>query len=165
MDSLEYHKVLSQEFWHFMLKIRIVFKFKLCLHSLVRWVNASQQPSTHTAFHSLPRPSRMGERIRKTKVRKFISWDKYNLIDEGKRGKNPPQAIEKKSLSTSHKSTDAQPFAKQQPHWEAIPHPFLHASSCCWTLCYMVWNIPLANLGQLSQLVFPCQLLAMPCWG
>lgn len=46
-----------------------------------------------------------------------------------------------------HKQTDAQPVSKHQPHWKTKS-----SSVYCWTWHHTAWNIPLANLGQLSQL-------------
>lgn len=96
-------------------------------------------------------------------MRKYVSWDKDTLIGEGKRQKMK----QKKSLTISHKQTNAHPVSKQQP--PSKPEVSLPCSS---TLVFtaehdiMVWKSLLANWGQLSQLCpLPISCPPQPtCW-
>ena len=125
----------------------------------VSWFNPSRQLSTTQPLAHCPPTPGMRERIRK---KKLVSWDKDSLI--GQKGmknndndNNNMTIVILKELNYTkqvvhnviahHLLTDAQLV----PEPRSTP-PSQLPQCIYWAWCHMVWNIPLASLGQLSWL-------------
>lgn len=98
-------------------------------------VNPRQQLNTSQPLsHSPPQQWETWERT--GEARKHMGRDKDSLISEEKREKH---------------QVDAQPFSEQQLLSRPKPPPPAPSIFYCQAWCYITWNIPVVNLGQLSQ--------------
>ena len=96
----------------------------------------------------------MGERPKKEK------WEKGEKRNREKK-KKKKKASDAKAITHHLPQTDWCPVSMAA--LEKLSHRF-----CCWTWCYMVWNIPFVSMDQLSCL-FPlpasCPPPASSVWG
>ena len=84
--------------------------FSVFLFSLMSWFNPSQQLSTTQLLAHSPTGG-MGERIGRVKVRKFMGWDKDNLIGKAKAAH---ASKARNSFPTSHGQAGVQPSSGKQ---------------------------------------------------
>lgn len=120
-------------------------------------VDPRQHLSHHTVAHSLCPPQQL-KGDNQAKLRKCVRQDKDNLIGEGKRKrnkkKNNPKVMQRELLP---QVASRQPVSEQWlPPKAAFPLVFIVEYDFIWH-----GNIPLVDLGQLSQLC-PFQFLAHP---
>lgn len=91
----------------------------------------------------------MRERTGRMKARKLVGGDTDSLIGGG----GEKKAVQRKSLTSSHRETSAQPVSEQWPPWKPnLLFFLLHPCFYCWAWRSMVRTILLTNLGQLPWL-------------
>lgn len=88
------------------------------------WRNSGQQLNTHPVTRSLSPtcPAVCGRESEQQKRKKLVGWDWDSWICE-ERGKISKQVMQRQSLPTSHKQTNAQSVPDQALPWEDPPFP------------------------------------------